>query len=255
MTEGAASLGTADGGDALAAARAAVGRLRVHDASATIEPSMPMWFMFEAPRISPLQSHEKEGVAANSLTIAEHTGTHVDAPFHFDAGGATMDRVPAGALLLRPYKKYDLSRGGHQAGDLIGLEHLRAAEAEAGFALQAGDVAVVEVGWDRHLEGPGADPAWWGRNQPGLSEEACRYLADAGVAAVASDTAACDVACKEGEIVSAHGHTAHFLHRGILILEGLRGLAGVAATGLFLALPLKIRGGSGSPVRVLLLMT
>ena len=94
---------------------------------------------------------------------------------------------------------------------------------------------------------------FWGRNEPGLSEDACRYLAEAAVVAVASDTAGCDVPCVDGEIGFGHGHSSWFLPRGILIVEGLRGLDRVAATGLFVALPLKIAGGTGSPLRVLLL--
>ena len=54
-------------------------------------------------------------------------------------------------------------------------------------------------------------------------------------------------------MLGAHGHVEHFLPQGILIVEGLTGLADVPATGLFLALPLKIAGGTGSPVRVVLL--
>jgi arylformamidase len=70
---------------------------------------------------------------------------------------------------------------------------------------------------------------------------------------VASDTAAADIAVADGEISGAHGHVHAFLPRGILIVEGLTGLADVPATGLFIALPLKIAGGSGSPARVVLL--
>jgi kynurenine formamidase len=76
---------------------------------------------------------------------------------------------------------------------------------------------------------------------------------DAAVVAVAADTAGCDVAARDGEIISGYGHTHAFLPNGILIVEGLHGLEQVPATGLFLALPLKIGGGTGSPVRVLLL--
>jgi kynurenine formamidase len=54
-----------------------------------------------------------------------------------------------------------------------------------------------------------------------LAPEACEYLADVGVAAVASETAACDVAAKDGEIVAGHGHSQYFLPRGILIVEAL----------------------------------
>ncbi|HUB76499.1 MAG TPA: cyclase family protein [Solirubrobacteraceae bacterium] len=234
---------------------AALAQLRVHDASPLIEPGMAMFALHPAPAVEPLTTHGEQGVAANRLTLAEHTGSHVDAPFHFDPAGETIDRIAPDALLLRPYKKFDLSPLELQPGQTVGEEELREAAARGRFVLAAGDVAIVEMGWDRYLavdEGD-ASGAFWGRNEPGLDESACSYLADAGVTAVASDTAACDIALRDGEIGEAHGHTHWFLPRGILIVEGLRGLAEVAATGLFAALPLKIAGGTGSPLRVLLL--
>ncbi|MEA2176707.1 MAG: hypothetical protein QOG77_4 [Solirubrobacteraceae bacterium] len=234
---------------------AALGNLKVHDASPTIAADMPMWFMYEPPEITPLFGHAEAGAAANRVAFSEHTGTHVDAPFHFDANGLTADRLPVDAMLLRPFGKYDLSADGHEPGDLVGVEHLQAAEARGGFSLQPGSVAVLEFGWDANRPG-GANnrpDGWWGSNEPGLSSEACEYLADLGIVAVACDTAACDVAARESEMLGAHGHAGAFLPRGILIVEGLTGLADVAATGLFLALPLKIAGGTGSPVRVVLL--
>jgi arylformamidase len=243
-----------DGG-AIAAALAAVARLTVHDVSPTIDADLPVWFMYDSPVITPVVRHEQGGAAVNTLSINEHTGTHVDAPFHFDANGQRMAEVPVESLLLRPFCKYDLTADDHQPGDLIGVEHLKAAEARGKFSVQPGDVAIIEVGWDRNLPGgpAGRDASWWGRNQPGLADDACEYLADLGVAAVACDTAACDVAAVEAEMSGAHGHVGAFLPRGILIVEGLTGLAQVPATGLFLALPLKIADGTGSPVRVVLL--
>lgn len=248
-------LDSADSVGAVAATLAAFSRLTVHDVSPTIDANLPVWFMYEPPVITPIVRHDQGGAAVNTISLNEHTGTHVDAPFHFDADGQTMAEVPVDALLLRPYCKYDLTQDDHQPGDLVGLEHLKAAEARGGFALEPGDVAILEIGWDRNLPGGanGRDQTWWGRNQPGLTDEACEYLADLGVAAVACDTAACDVAALDAEMSGAHGHTSAFLPRGILIVEGLTGLAGVAATGLFLALPLKIADGTGSPVRVVLL--
>jgi arylformamidase len=233
----------------------AMSRLRVYDVSPVLSAELPMWFMHAPPQIVPITTHDGEWVAANQVTLSEHTGSHVDAPFHFDRNGATIADVAVGTLLLRPYCKYDLKADDLQPGELIGLDHLKAAEARAGFALQPGDVAILETGWDRNLPGgsAGRDPGWWGRNEPGVSEEACDYLAEAGVSAVASDTAAADIAVADGEISGAHGHAHAFLPRGILIVEGLTGLAEVPATGLFVALPLKIAGGSGSPVRAVLL--
>jgi arylformamidase len=239
----------------IAGVLAALGNLKVHDASPTIAGDMPMWFMYEAPEIAPLFGHAEAGAAANRVAFSEHTGTHVDAPFHFDANGLTADQLPVDAMLLRPFGKYDLTGDDHQPGDMIGVEHLQAAEQRGGFALEPGSVAILEFGWDANRPGGanGRPEGWWGRNEPGLSEEACEYLTGLGVVAVACDTPACDVATKDGEMLGAHGHTAAFLPRGILIVEGLTGLAGVPSTGLFLALPLKIAGGTGSPVRVVLL--
>jgi kynurenine formamidase len=240
---------------ALDAIVSALGKVTVHDVSPVLSADLPVWFMYEPPVVTPVARHAEAGAAINTLTMSEHTGTHVDAPFHFAADGAVMADVPVDSLLLRRFCKYDLSGNDHQPGELVGLEHLKAAEAAGGFALQPGDVAIIEMGWDRYLPG-GSDarePTWWGRNQPGLSEEACEYLADLDPVAVASDTAACDVAATDGEMTGAHGHVHAFLPRGILILEGLHGLAAVPSTGLLVALPLKIADGTGSPVRVVLL--
>src|SRR5215211_3838925 len=92
----------------IAGVLAALGNLQVHDASPTIAGDMPMWFMYEAPEIAPLFGHAEAGAAANRVALSEHTGTHVDAPFHFDANGLTADQLPVDAMLLRPFGKYDL---------------------------------------------------------------------------------------------------------------------------------------------------
>lgn len=233
---------------------AALSRYEVHDASPTIRPGMPMFVAFAGPQVVPQLRHEEMGVAANTLTMAEHTGSHIDAPFHFDASGLTIDQLDPTALFMKPYKKFDLTVENPQPGALVDADALRRAADRAGFTLRQGDVAIVEMGWDRHWTDEGDHTHdFWGTNMPGLDDTACVYLVDAGVCAVGSDTAACDNALKDGEIVSALGHTHWFLPQGIPIIEGLMGLSRVSPTGLIAALPLKIAGGSGSPVRVLLL--
>jgi arylformamidase len=234
---------------------AALGGLTIHDASPLIENGMPMFVAFEGPQITAVATHAEMGVAANQITMVEHTGTHIDAPFHFASDGLTIDRVKPDLLFLRPYKKFDLTGEDPQPGQLVGAEALRAAAVRGGFEPSPGDVAIIEMGWDRYWPTePGEHSrGFWGLNMPGLSAAACEYLVDAGVVAVASDTAACDTAVKDGEIGPGEGHSHWFLPRGLVIVEGLMGLSQVPATGLFVAIPLKIAGGSGSPVRVLLL--
>jgi kynurenine formamidase len=234
---------------------AALSEFQVHDASPLIESGMPIFGGYDGPQITRLFSHADAGSAANWLGLAEHTGTHVDAPFHFDPDGDTIDLAAPDAMLLRPYKKFDLSIEEPAPGQLLDVDVLKAAEKRGGFTLQPGDVAVIEMGWDRHLPTESRDGAdnYWGRNCPGLTEAACRYLAESGIVAVASDSATCDLPCVDGQTGIGHGHSTWFLPRGIFIVECLQGLAAVAPVGLFVAIPLKIKGGSGSPLRVLLL--
>ncbi len=228
---------------------------QVYDVSFTVAADTPMFFAHGAPKIEPVMRHGVDPAATNALTVSEHTGTHVDAPLHFDEHGLAMDQVPVETLLLRPYKKFDLTGLDFAPGDLIPADALTRAGESAGITLEPGDIAILETGWDRNLPGgsAGREPGWWGRNEPGLAPDACDMLAAAGIVAVASDTAACDVAMRDGEMLSEYGHTHAFLPQGILIVEGLTGLARVPATGLFVGLPLKIDGGTGSPLRVVLI--
>ncbi|MFC8181762.1 cyclase family protein [Rhodococcus sp. NPDC057297] len=232
-----------------------VRNLRIHDVTPDLGPDTPMFFPNPAPIMRPFARHATEGAASNTWEIHEHSGAHVDAPFHFDEHGKTTDELAADVLFMRPFKKYDLSPFDLQPGQPASLDQIETAAATGGFTLDAGDVAVVDFGYDKYLPGEAAarEPQWWGRNQPGLSEEACEYFAAAQVTAVASDTSACDLSVADGAMSAGTGHGHHFLPRGILIVECLRGLGAVPATGLIAALPLKLAGSTASPLRVLLL--
>ncbi|WP_280426660.1 cyclase family protein [Nocardia carnea] len=234
---------------------ARVRSLRTHDVTPLLGPDTPMFFPNPAPIIRPFARHQTEGVAANTWEFHEHSGAHVDAPFHFDPEGKTTDELPADVLFLRPFKKFDLSGYDLAPGVPASLQHVEAVAELDGLTLNEGDIAIVDFGYDKYLPGmPDERPAgWWGLNQPGLSEEACEYFAAAKVIAVGSDTSACDLGMADGKVTAGTGHTKHFLPRGILIVEGLCGLGSVPASGLFVALPLKLAGSTASPLRVLLL--
>ncbi|MEV7731755.1 cyclase family protein [Streptomyces sp. NPDC088921] len=227
----------------------------IHDVTPTISTETPMFGPVPAPQVQQPVQHATHGAAGNTWTIYEHTGAHVDAPYHFDPQGMTIDLLPADVLFLRPFKKFDLSAFDLQPGSPAGLEQLQTVADRDGISLETGDVAIVDFGYDKYLPGGTDERAstWWSHNQPGLTEEACVYLASTGVCAVASDTPACDLAVVDGEMSGGTGHTHHFLPQGILIAEGLTGLGNVPTTGLFVALPLKLAAGSASPARVLLL--
>lgn len=243
---------------ALSEIEAAVRSLRHHDVSPTYRPELPLFFPMPHVQVESISAHEPDvadSIAANMWTLPEHSGSHVDAPYHFFRGGKTIHELPVDALFFRPFKKFDLSPDDPQPGEPVSRDRLLAAAERAAIALEPGDVAVIEFGWDRYLPGgeAGKDETWWGLNEPGLSDEACEYLADARLSAVACDTSACDFSIRNGEMSCGSGHTRWFLPQGILIIEGLTRLREVPAEGLFVALPLKLENGTGSPLRVLLL--
>ena len=203
------------------------------------------------------RTHERDGYFLQTLSFGEHTGAHVDAPAHAVAARAdrTIDRYPVDRFIA-PYVKYDLTTFEPKPGDLVTAAMLEEVEARDGIGVQAGDVAIVQFGWDRYLRPESDDPAersWWIRNAPGLAADACERLAGAGVTGVGSDTATCDAAVVVGVITSSVGHDRVFLPNEILLFEGLIGLADAPRRGVFVGLPLRIRGGSGSPIRAVLI--
>jgi kynurenine formamidase len=131
-----------------------------------------------------------------------------------------------------------------------------AADLEKGAELggaepRRGDVAVVRTGWARHFDDP---VAYLGKESgvPGITEDAGAWLAERGVRAVGCDTTACE------RIPPGAGHSVLPVHRlllvdhGIYIMEHLA-LEDLSAAGvhefLFIVAPLRIVGGTGSPIR------
>jgi kynurenine formamidase len=228
-----------------------------YDVSPVIDERLPVFPGHPPVSIeTDARTHERDGYFLQRLCLGEHAGSHVDAPSHAVAELAdrTIDLYPV-ERFIAPYVKYDLSTFSPDAGDLVSRAMLETVEERGRFVPEAGDVAIVQFGWDRHLR-PSSDDvgerSWWIRNAPGLAADACEYLAERGVSGVGSDTATCDAAMVDGVITSAVGHTKTFLPHEILLFEGLVGLAAAPTRGIFFGLPLRIRGGSGSPIRAVL---
>ena len=199
-----------------------------------------------------------------------HSGAHIDAHGHmtiegrWHGGAADTDLGDFGPLkgdateippLWRRGVLYDIP--GHRgveslpAGEPVGADELEAIEAEHGVAAGAGDVALVRTGYLAHWPDPDALAAHRGAG-PDLS--AAELLASRDVLAVGSDTETFEVQPAPDRGTPANPqpvHTLLLIERGIYILESLD-LEGLAHAGvrefLFVALPLAIRGATGSMV-------
>lgn len=166
------------------------------------------------------------------LELHEHAGTHVDAPCHWSPQGAgrTIDETdPLG--LVGPCWVVDVR--GSAPGEQLAPDRVAA-------QVDPGAIVLFRFGWDAHW----GEPECYLHDWPGLSGEFARWLVAVGVAAVGTDAPAIDAA-------GPHGMPAHevLLGAGIPVIENLCNLGEVDEGGLFVALPLRIAGGSGSPIR------
>ena len=193
--------------------------------------------------------------AANRFRMAEHGGTHLDAPIHFFKDGETVDEIPL-ERLIGPGVVVGVRAQCRKNPDYqIGIDDFR--EWEDRFRSRLDDVILLlETGFGdywpdraRYLgteeTGPAALPKL---HFPGLHPEAAQWLVDhRSVKAIGLDTASID-----------HGQSKDFKAHIILAEQGIPIFENVARIGelppkgfTILALPMKIKGGSGGPLRIL----
>jgi kynurenine formamidase len=219
------------------------------DMSAVIEEGIPLWPTHPKLSIEAARTHETSGYYCQAISMAEHTATHVDAPAHIHPSmmDHTIDRIAAGALFAQAVK-YPLHRLGLGPGDLATGDQILALEEQMGDRVAEGEIALLDFGWQKHWK-TGTDGAFYAVNAPGLDESAAKLLGMRGIRAIGSDTIACDSALKDGKGPRSFAHDVYCLPHDVLIMEGLMGFDLLPARFYFIALPLRIKRGSGSPIK------
>jgi kynurenine formamidase len=194
--------------------------------------------------------------AANNICLAEHGGTHIDAPIHFAEGKASVEQLPVTAgigplVVVDAREKASADRDYRlQVADLTAWE-------TAHGRIPAGAIVVMFSGWGKFwgdaLQYLGTDKPGDTANLhfPGFSKEAAEFLARArDIKAIGVDTASVDFGPSTDFIV-------HRIVNGANkpAFENIANLDRVPAAGATLiALPMKIGGGSGGPTRIIALL-
>ncbi len=215
---------------------------RLVDLSQEIGPDTQMFPAYPQPAFTQWTTREVHGFLAESLFLVSHTGTHVDAPFHMEPDGKRIDEVPLDRFFARGHV-LDLH-------DRPARAHLGPPELKAALSLQAapiarGDAVLVRTGWERQR----GTTAYLEEN-PGLTAAAGRALASRGVSMVGIDSPNIDPA---GD--TRYGAHHALLGAGVLVLENVANLAALGSRPFHLAaFPLRLRGASGSPVRLVALL-
>jgi arylformamidase len=201
----------------------------LYDLSPRIEPTTPVWPGDMPYRCVPAWSIES-GAAVNVTTLhsTPHVGAHVDAPFHFDSGGATAAELPLEPY-LGPCLLIDLPRA-----PLVLPEHLRGIDLGRAERLL---IRTNSVG----------DRRRFGEDFTALSPAAAALLAAHGVRLVGVDSPSMDPFASK----TLDAHKALW-RGGVGILEGLVLEDVPVGEYELIALPLRLAGACASPVRAVL---
>ncbi|GAA4918275.1 cyclase family protein [Streptomonospora salina] len=210
---------------------------RIVDLSRPVGPQTQAFPGDMQPRLERSSTVAENGFNSTAVHMSSHSGTHADAPYHVSDDGPGLEELPlerftGPAVVVEATGRPD--RSAITAED-IGPWADRFAP---------GAAVLVRTGWDEHY---GTQRYF---DHPYLDASAARLLADAGVRCVGVDAPSPDS--------TPHGphpegdwdaHTI-LLGAGGTILENLCGLDGIDfADPLFIALPIRLAGGDGAPVR------
>ena len=208
---------------------------------------------------------EKAGVtekgyyyAANRFIAAEHGGTHIDAPIHFSANGQSVDAIPLERLVGEAAVIDVTEACGKNPDYQVGIDDLR--RWEETHQRQLVDVIVLlRTGYAKRWPNRKAYLGTEARGVkgvaelqfPGLAPAAAKWLTQhRSIGAVGIDTASIDY----GQSKRFESHVTLFAH-AIPAIENVGDMSDLPTAGAtIIALPLKIGGGSGSPVRIIAIL-
>jgi kynurenine formamidase len=208
------------------------------------------------------------GTNLERIEMTTHVGTHIDALGHFSNGemlyngNAAADVVTDWGLdrlgiehappMITRGVMFDV--GPLTAGQTVTPDDLRRAADAGGFAVEAGDIALIRTGWGQYF---GVNNAKYLEGEPGIDVPAARWLIDQGIVAIGADNMAVEVLPNPAKGLMMPVHQFALAECGVYLIENLA-LEELAAarvyTGCFILLATKIRGATGAPVRPVLMV-
>ncbi len=197
--------------------------------------------------------------AANNFSMAEHGGTHLDAPVHFARGRHAVDEIPL-ERLVGPAFVVDVTKQAALNPDyLVTAEDIERAEEAIDRRIPEGALLLIRTGFSsrwpdaaRYLgTAERGDAAVANLHFPGVHPNAARFLLNSRrINAIGIDTASIDSG--QSKTYETHQILYDANVPGLENLTGLDKLPPIGAT--VIALPMKIRGGSGAPLRAIAIL-
>ncbi|WP_432412104.1 cyclase family protein [Rasiella sp. SM2506] len=193
--------------------------------------------------------------SANNFETAEHGGTHIDAPIHFAANAQSVDEIPLTQLMGNGIKINVAEKVSENRDYQISVEDFTAWEKMNG-TIPENSIVLLETGFSKFYPNKKeylgteerGDAAVKQLHFPGLSPEAATWLvANRNISSIGLDTPSIDY----GQSTTFQSHVI-LLSENIPAFENVANLNKLPAKGFqVIALPMKIKGGSGGPLRII----
>ena len=209
------------------------------DLTLTISKSIPTFPGSPKPQFISWSDLKDDGYNLELLFLSSHTGTHLDAPFHFIKNGITIDQIP----LDRLFGKAILIKLKKTKNAAINKSDITLFEKRNGKIPNHSSVFFF-TGWQKNIKNNN-----YFTENPGLSLSAAQYLVSKKVNLVGIDSPSIDLG-KDNSFSVHH----IFSKNNILIVENLANLNKILSNDfIFTILPLKLKDATGSPVRAVAL--
>ncbi len=207
------------------------------DLTLTISQNMSIFPGSPKPHFIPWSKIKTEGYNLELLFLSSHTGTHLDAPFHFFDKGSKIHQISpsrfiSDAILIK------IPKGSNQLITKVDIINF-----EKKYKLIKNNSTVIFLtGWQKNLEKKS-----FFKNNPGLSSSAAKYLISKNINLVGIDSPSIDIGT-DGRFSVHH----IFSKNNVLIVENLCNLEKISDIHFkLIVLPLKLKDATGSPVRAI----
>ena len=213
--------------------------MKIIDLTLTISQTIPTFPGSPKPRFISWSKIKKDGYNLELLFFSSHTGTHLDAPYHFTENGMKIHEIPlerliSDAVLIKIKKGKNQSV---QKSDIIKFEKTYG-------KIQNKSTIIFFTGWQKNLKN-----ANYFTENPGLSTSAATYLASKNTNLIGIDSPSIDL----GKNKNFPVHKI-LSNNNILIVENLANLDKISAQNFkLIVLPLKLKNATGSSVRAIAL--
>ena len=211
--------------------------MKIIDLTLTVSDKIPTFPGSPQPNLIPWENIKEDGYNLELLFLSSHTGTHMDAPYHFLEKGAKIHEISLKKLV----SEAALIQSRKGSGESITKTDIQKFEKKSG-KIDGFSSVIFQTGWQRNLQ-----KKYYFTKNPGLSVSAAKYLASKKINLVGIDSPSIDLG--KDDKFSVH---QIFAKKGILIVENLANLDKIKSSKFHLVvLPLKLKNATGSPVRAI----